>query len=142
VNTSGFETDIRYLEQFAENHHLTLNAGMVWLYSKSTESAPSFYISSHAKFLGNFNAVYTVGNLTLSFTGLYKNRNPQEAAGINAYVNKDYFVLNGSILYHILPRKLGIFFQADNIFNRQYSDLLGSVMPGRWLQGGIQCSLK
>jgi iron complex outermembrane receptor protein len=41
-----------------------------------------------------------------------------------------------------LPKKTGrLFVQADNIFDKQYSDLLGSTMPGRWLSGGFEIAL-
>lgn len=141
VNTSGFETDIQLHEQLNKKQSLTLRAGWVWLYSKSTESTPSFYISSHARFLNNFNAVFTTGNFSISAAGLYKSRNPQYASGINAYVSKDYFILNGNASYNLIKTNFGVFVQVDNIFNRQYSDLLGTPMPGRWLQGGFNINL-
>lgn len=137
VNTSGFETDFQYILQTDEDQQLRLNAGVLWLYSKSSEKNLSFYISSHAKFLSNFNMVYQWHNATISLTGLYKNRNPRSASAINASVSKDYFVLNGRAAYDVVKNKLGLFVQADNIFDRQYSDLLGAPMPGRWLQGGL-----
>jgi iron complex outermembrane receptor protein len=31
--------------------------------------------------------------------------------------------------------------EADNVFDKNYADLLGSQMPGRWLMGGIKISL-
>jgi vitamin B12 transporter len=31
--------------------------------------------------------------------------------------------------------------QVDNIFDKQYSDLLGSVMPKRWVMGGFKVML-
>ncbi len=141
VNTSGWETDIQYTNRWGRQQKLVLNGGLLWLYSKSSEANPSFYISSHARFLTNFSLQYELGNAALSFTGIYKSRRPQQAPAINAFVSKDYFVLNGRASYYFLRRRLGVFVQADNIFDRQYSDLLGAMMPGRWLQGGINVNL-
>jgi iron complex outermembrane receptor protein len=141
VNTTGWETDIQYINQLGRDHKLVLNGGLLWLYSKSTEANPSFYISSHARFLSNFNVQYEAGNWGLSLTGIYKSRNPQQAAAINAFVSKDYFLLNGRASYSFMQKRLTVFAQADNIFDRSYSDLLGAVMPGRWLQGGLSFSL-
>lgn len=141
VNTTGLETDVQYIGKINEQQKLVINAGLVWLYSKSSEANPSFYISSHARFLSNFNVQYEFGNAALSFTGIYKSRRPQQAAGINAFVSKDYFLLNGRASYNFLQQKLAMFAQVDNIFDRRYSDLLGGVMPGRWLQGGVSFRL-
>lgn len=140
VNTTGAELDIQYMKNIGTKQRITVNAGCVWLSSSSSETHPSFYISSHAKFLTNFNIRYQFENISISLTGIYKSRNPQGAPAINADVSKDYFVMNGRISYSFMKNKLGVFIQADNIFNRRYSDLLGSPMPGRWLQGGVSFS--
>ncbi|MCH5690954.1 hypothetical protein LWM68_46035 [Niabella sp. W65] len=50
-------------------------------------------------------------------------------------------MLNGRASYSFKKKKLAAFAQVDNIFDRKYSDLLGAVMPGRWLQGGISFRL-
>lgn len=141
VTTSGWEADAQYSNEWGNQQRLALNAGMLWLYSKSSEPKPSFYISSHARFLTNFNVQYQTGNATLSLTGIYKARKPQQATAINASVSKDYFLLNGRASYEIVKNRLSAYVQADNILDRKYSDLLGAVMPGRWLQGGISFSL-
>ena len=141
VNTTGFETDLQYKNKFAEGQSISLNTGLVWLYSKSSEANPSFYISSHAKFLTNFNIIYECHNAAISVTGIYKSRQAQQVSAIDASVSKDYFLLNGRASYNIIKNKLGVFVQVDNIFDRNYSDLLGTPMPGRWLQGGINFDL-
>ena len=141
LNTTGWETDMQASPKLSANQSLLLNAGFLWQYSKSSEAQPSFYISSHARFVTNFSAQYAVGPMAIGFTGIYKSRQPQNAAPISAYISKDYFLLNGKASYNILQNKLGAFVQVDNIFNRQYSDLLGAPMPGRWLQGGISFNL-
>lgn len=137
VNTTGFESDIQYSNRISEKQNMQINAGLIWLYSKTSEAQTSFYINSHARFIGNFMALYNYGPVALSLTGIYKTRQPQEASAINAYVSKDYFLLNARASYSILQNKLAAFVQADNVFDRTYSDLLGTPMPGRWLQGGI-----
>jgi iron complex outermembrane receptor protein len=141
VNTTGLETDIQYIGKISQQQRLVINTGLVWLYSKSSEANPSFYISSHARFLSNFNVQYELGNAALSFAGIYKSRRAQQSPAINAFVSKDYFLLNGRASYSFVKQKLAAFAQVDNIFDRKYSDLLGAVMPGRWLQGGISFRL-
>lgn len=138
VNTTGFETDIQYTHHFSEQHRLSGSLGLLWLDSKSSDSVPSFYISSHAKFLTNFSVIYQFKDLAVSINGLYKKRKEQIASSINATITPDYFVMNTKAEYFFLHRSLIVFAELDNVFNRQYSDLLGAIMPGRWFIGGIK----
>jgi iron complex outermembrane receptor protein len=138
VNTTGFETDVQYTHHFTELHRLSGSLGLLWLDSKSSDSIPSFYISSHARFLTNFSLVYQYKDLSLSINGLYKRRKTQTASSINTAITSDYFVMNAKAEYSFLQRSLSVFAEIDNVFNRQYSDLLGAVMPGSWFIGGIK----
>lgn len=138
VNTTGFELDIQSANTISDNQKLLFNAGLTWLDSDNKSQVQSFYLSSHAKFLANFSAIYQIGGFSLSANGLYKKRAAREASAIEASVSKNYFILNARAEYAFLKRQLGVFVQADNAFDKQYSDILGSVMPGRWLMGGVR----
>lgn len=138
VNTTGFELDIQSANTIADNQKLLLNAGLTWLDSDNKSQIQSFYLSSHAKFLANFSAIYQIGGFSLSANGLYKKRAEREASAIEAAISKNYFILNVKAEYALLKRQLGIFVQADNAFDKQYSDILGSVMPARWVMGGVR----
>lgn len=136
VNTSGFETDVQFIKQINYSHKIFMTLGLLWLNSKSSDTIPSFYISSHAKFSSNFSIAYENKFFAISLNGLYKKRRQQSAAAINATLSPHYFIMNTKAEIFVLKRS-SIFFQADNLFNKNYSDLLGSQMPGRWLMGGI-----
>ena len=138
MHTTGFETDIQYTHQLNSKQNLTAGVGLVWLDSKSSDSVTSFYVSSHAKFLTNFSIIYQCHNFSFSVNGLYKKRKQQAASSINAVITPDYFVMNAKAEYGFLRKTLSVFVQSDNIFDRKYSDLLGSVMPGRWITGGVK----
>lgn len=138
VRTTGFETDLVYRHVFNERSTMLANAGLVWLRSQNDAgSEPGFYISSHARFLTNFSLMYQTGRFSISTNGLYKQRTGRQASAINAAVSPEYFVLNMRVEAS-LARGFSLFLQADNLFDEQYSDILGSVMPGRWLMGGIK----
>ncbi|QEC44961.1 TonB-dependent receptor plug domain-containing protein [Pseudobacter ginsenosidimutans] len=138
VETTGWETDVQYIHPFSAQHKLTASLGLVWLSSESSESTPSFYISSHAKLLTNFSVIWSLKNLSLSVNGMYKKREKQNLPAINATVSRDYFLINGRAQYAFWKQRLGVFVQVDNAFDQSYSDLLGTPMPGRWLMGGLQ----
>lgn len=142
VNTTGFETDVQYVQPLGDKQSLFINAGLLVLSSKSSDTVPSFYISSHAKFLTNFSVMYQCHNFSLSINGLYKQRATQKtaalASNINAEITPDYFVMNAKASYSFFKQAFSVFVQTDNIFDRKYSDLLGSPMPGRWFMGGVR----
>ncbi len=140
LNTTGVEGEIQFSRMIDLRSRLTAGAGFVWLNSESSESKPSFYISSHARMLANFSAVYQLGAITLSVNGIYKLRKPQSAPGIHAVITRDYFVFNARAAYAFFNQTLMVYAQADNVFDKEYSDLLGSVMPGRWISGGVRFS--
>lgn len=140
VNTTGFETEIQYSKQWNQQQ-LWATVGFTWLNDKSSSATPSFYISSHAKFLNTFNVVYSSKQFSISVNGLYKKRNPQTSSASIAKISQDYFVMNAKAEYFFVRKLFSAFFEADNIFDRHYADLLGSQMPGRWLMGGVKISL-
>lgn len=141
VKTSGFEIDAMYNKKLSKRSSLFFALGYTWLNSKNNDSIPSFYISSHAKHLVNFSGTYNFRSFMISVNGLYKKRNQQEAAAIKAEITPSYFVLNTKIGYQLLKKRGTLFLQADNLFDKSYSDLLGSIMPGRWLSGGFEIAL-
>lgn len=141
VTTTGIEAEIHYSVQFENRQQLWTSVGFTWLDSKSSSTTPSFYISSHAKFLNTFSILYSANKFSASINGLYKKRNPQSSSINIAKVSSDYFVLNAKLEAFVIRRLLSAFVEADNVFDKSYADLLGSQMPGRWLMGGIKISL-
>lgn len=141
VNTTGFETDIQYSRQLTKSQLIQLSTGIVWLDSETSEAMPSFYLTSHAKFLANFSTAYSNKYFRLSANGLYKKRKEQEALAINARISKDYFLMNLKGEVFLLQDKASLFAQLDNVFGRKYSDLLGAQMPNRWLSAGFKINL-
>ena len=141
VTTTGFETDVQYNYSINENNQLWSTLGLLWLHSKSSEAVPSFYIYSHARFLANFSVLLAAPRFQVSMNGLYKIREEQTASAINAKVSKDYFLLNTKAELMIWQKRLAIFMQIDNVLDKEYSDLLGAIMPRRWWQTGARLTL-
>ncbi|KYP14640.1 TonB-dependent receptor [Flavihumibacter sp. CACIAM 22H1] len=141
VNTRGVELDGQYRQKFGDKKELWLNAGLTWIESKGSESTPSLYLSSHARWLSNLNAQVQIGRFYMSVGALYKYRMAQQAAGIGAVLEPDYFLFNGKLQAAVWQARLRVFVQVDNIFDVAYQDLLGSVMPGRWVMGGLSFRL-
>lgn len=142
VTTTGFETDMQFSRQLTESSNLWANLGLIWLKSRSSNATPSFYVSSHAKYLTNFNIVYTDNSISVAVNGLYKLREPQQAATpVITKISTDYFVMNVKAEAFLLQKKLSAFVEVDNVTDKNYADILGSQMPGRWFMGGIKITL-
>ncbi len=141
VTFVGLEADIQYNHNFNTKNSIWANVGAVWTDASGTAGASAFYLSSFAKFLTNFNVVFTTPLLNLSVNGLYKKREAQSAAAIKATLSNNYFVLNSKAELNVIKTRLSLFTQVDNIFDKQYSDLLGAQMPGRWLMFGAKFTL-
>jgi iron complex outermembrane receptor protein len=121
---------------------LWMALGLTTLKSESDNGTPSFYLSSHAKFLGNASINYTARWLTVSANAIYKVRKEAAATPIMAAISRNYFVLNLMGQATFSKNRAGVFIQLNNAFNKRYSDLLGSQMPGRWLMGGAKVSIQ
>jgi iron complex outermembrane receptor protein len=141
VKTKGIETDLTYNKKWGEDYELNLSTGLVWLSSTSPNKTPSFYISSHARFLWNEQIVFRANNLQLAINSVYKIRNAQTASAINATLSTNYFLVNSKFSYLTSKRKGNVFLEITNLTNTAYSDLLGAIMPSRWIAAGFQLTL-
>ena len=142
VTTTGAEADIQYSKPISSTSSIWGNIGFTWLQSKTDNGMPSLYLSTHARYLTNFNVQYSQKLFSVSVNGLYKQRQPQPSTTpAIAKVSTDYFVLNAKAEAYLWKKSLSAFVEVDNLFDRQYTDLLGAPMPGRWLLGGIKISL-
>ena len=141
VQTSGIETDFTYSKAWGEKYEISCNTGLVWLSSISPNKTPSFYISSHAKFLWNEQVVIRAKHLQLAINSVYKIRDTQSASAINATLSNNYFLVNSKISYLTTKRKGTVFIEISNLTNTSYSDLLGAIMPSRWICAGFQIKL-
>ena len=141
VKTKGIETDLTYNKKWGEDYELNLSTGLVWLSSTSPDKTPSFYISSHARFLWNEQIVFRANQLQLSINSVYKIRNAQTASAINAALSTNYFLVNSKFSYLTSKRKGNVFLEITNLTNTPYSDLLGAIMPSRWIAAGFQLNL-
>jgi len=140
VRTGGFELDLRYegRPDGEGRRRLMVMAGLLFLDSKAADGTPSFYISSHARALFNASVMYRVGDFDLNGSLVWKRRNAQQAAAIGADLSREYLLCNLRLRYTVRAMRGALFVQAYNLFDRRFSDLLGSQMPGRWLSAGVQ----
>jgi vitamin B12 transporter len=141
VKTRGGELDAQYRLQLKEHHQLMGMLGLTVLGSNQSGDVPSFYLSSHAKVLLNGSLSYQWKRWNVSVSGLFKQRTPREGSAWMTPVERSYGLINSRVSFGLIPRRVSFYAQADNLANVRYSDLLGAVMPGRWLMGGVKIKL-
>lgn len=142
VNTTGIETDIQYNQSLGTSHTINAGIGIIWMRSRSSDTIPSLYVSNHAKEFINFFASYRYKLIGLSINGLFKERNTQPVVAGIVPLSRTYFLLNlRADVYAGKNQNVAFFVQADNLFDKTYSDILGSVMPKRWVMTGIKVTL-
>jgi iron complex outermembrane receptor protein len=142
VKTRGAELDLSGDHGLGKGTRLKWNTGITRLRSTGKgNTLPSFYLSSHAKLLWNTNLRIMNKSGSISMGTVYKERNRQTANAINASISTAYLTMNLRIEKYLFKKKAGLMIQVDNLTNRKYADLLGSIMPGRWMQAGVWTNL-
>lgn len=140
VNTNGFELESWYRKSLSQGLGLNWSLGYTYLKTTNAEDIVSVYISSHARHYFTTNFTLDSRRWELALNGRYKVRDERTAAVINAQLDPSYMVWNGRLAYKVNPN-LAFNLQVHNLLDEQYADILGAVMPGRWLMGGIRFSL-
>lgn len=135
LHTRGFEFNINWQRTLPKSRWIFVQISSGFMKSTSDAEQPSFYIRSHAKQLHQQTLAYKFKNWTISLNGLYKVRDQHSATSIERSISGSYLLLNGHI--HYTRNKWRIFLDAMNLTDQTYSDVLGAVMPGRWITGGV-----
>jgi vitamin B12 transporter len=132
------------LESFVSGRHSIQNEGFVeWgisyqgLLSRSDSAIVSKYLSSHARNLVQARLGIRNRLFNLQVVTLYKNRDAEDIREINRVLTPSYMIWNLKADAYIWKGNLVFSLQVNNLFNREYADILGASMPGRWIFGGI-----
>ena len=136
VRSFGWEADIFWQNKFSSDGMLQTSLGATWINTSTPGGEPGFYLSSHARWLINGNLLATWKKFDFTLSGIYKKRQPREAAAPLVPVQSQYLVMNARLAYLVFP-SIQLYIQCDNMANRQYSDFSGAKMPGRWMLTGI-----
>ncbi|WP_460502313.1 TonB-dependent receptor domain-containing protein, partial [Hymenobacter agri] len=146
VSTQGFELEASTRAQLTPGLRLDGTVGYTYTHLNVDGNITSQYLSNVALQLISGNVSLVHRRFTASLGGVYKQRAGQKttpSATINdAVLTPDYVVINGRLDVALLPERLWVVGQAQNLFDAKYSDLLGAQMPGRWLMAGVRVALR
>ena len=110
------------------------------LFKESDNINFSKYLANSSGDKLNYNLSIDYKSLAINFSGIYKARDKELDMTINQTLEEDYFVHNSKIMLK-LTENISTSIELMNIFDTQYSDFLGAIMPKRWLIFGIECKL-
>ena len=142
VNTSGAEIDVNGLHTISNTLNLKWGSGLTMVDAKAADAISSLYLSNNANVIWNSNLQLNHSIGILSISTLYKNRPEQKTNNLITGVSKSFLLLSMRADAYLWKKKGTIYTQIENIFNVQYADFLGSIMPGRWLMLGIRLTLE
>jgi iron complex outermembrane receptor protein len=137
VNVAGIETAIRFRANAGKVGRLSGMAGYTFLNTSAPDGVVSKYVSSHARHLFTLQSAFTGKNWSVGVQSLYKARDADAVAAINAELKPDYMVWHLQASWFLLDGKLGLQGQVLNLFDVVHQDILGAQLPGRWGLGGI-----
>lgn len=146
ITTTGLELNFLYNKKWQKSQ---LNAiiGILWLDNSNADELAnkSFYIQSTAKLIYSFTLDYSYDKMSIAINGLYKIRNQMQTSTASFIAQQiqpeNYFITNLRCTYSLPKLKLKAFVQINNFYDIKYSDLLGSIMPRRWVSGGVNFNL-
>jgi len=142
VTTQGLETEVSMAHQFTPTARLDGGVGYTYVHVTNAESIASQYLANIARQVVSGTISLTTKRVNGSLSGLWKQRDGSAAAAINRTQRTEYVVFNARLEVALLPKKLWLTGQVQNLFNEHYSDLLGAQMPTRWLMGGLRLALR
>ena len=146
VTTQGVELEATTRAQLAPGLRLDGSIGYTYTHLDVAGDITSQYLSNVARQLVSGNLSLAHRRVTLGVGGVYKQRAGQQttpSATVNdARLTPSYVVINGRLDVALVPGRVWVVGQAQNLFNEQYSDLLGAQMPGRWLMAGVRLALR
>jgi vitamin B12 transporter len=141
VTTQGIETEVATRAQLTPGLRLDGTVGYTWVHLNTAGSVQSQYLSNVARHLLTGTVSLTHKRFTATLSGLYKKRDAQAVATISRELTPSYAVFNARLDLALLPERVWLTGQVQNLFNAKYSDLLGAQMPTRWLMGGVRVAL-
>ncbi|MFD2717215.1 TonB-dependent receptor plug domain-containing protein [Hymenobacter monticola] len=142
VTTRGLETELVYQRQFSPTTRFDGSVGYMLVKVSNADNIASQYLANIARQVVSGTVSLTSKRVNGSLSGLWKQRDASTAAAINRTNNAEYTVFNARLEVALLPQRLWLTGQVQNLFNEKYSDLLGAQMPTRWLMGGLRLALR
>ena len=145
VNTRGVELEATTQARLAPGLRLDGSLGYTFTHVGVDGDVVSQYLSNVARHLVSGNVALTHRRFVLAVGGVFKQRTGQQttpsASTLDTRLTPSYAVFNARLDLALLPERVWLVGQAQNLFDARYADLLGATMPRRWLMAGVRVAL-
>ncbi len=148
LNTLGLESELWF--NLFNNKSVNIDGSIGYLKVLSTEKMENIfknqnelsskYVATNAGDRFNYNLILNIKSLKVNINGIMKIRDSEAIININRDLHQSYFIHNLN-LDLLINKKLVLHAEAMNIFNKEYADILGALMPKRWLILGAKYSI-
>ncbi|MFW6326798.1 MAG: TonB-dependent receptor plug domain-containing protein [Bacteroidota bacterium] len=141
VMTTGIEFSGEMNVTFSPKSSVRLQSGITLMEHQTDMDSRSKYLSGRPLQIFNLNTTWKNQYFTVSLAGNWKRRNIF-SEGIPAYEPENsYTIWDTRLQVPLLSGKIRPYMEVKNLFDKEYSDILGARMPGRWIIGGIRWQL-
>ena len=110
------------------------------LFNDNDSLIMSKYLANNSGDKFNYNITFQYKKLMLNFSGIYKARDKEVDLSLGQTLEEDYFVHNSKVSF-LLSKNISTSIEIMNVFNKNYSDFMGAIMPKRWLIFGLECKI-
>ncbi|MBA7561020.1 Vitamin B12 transporter BtuB [subsurface metagenome] len=137
LTTAGIEAELTGKHLFSGRWMLEWGLSYQGLDSRSDSAIVSKYLAAHSRNLINARLGLNSGAFRIQVNSIYKNRDAETAQEINQSLSEDYMLWNIRLDKFFWDMRLQLSLQVNNLLDKEYSDIMGAKMPGRWILGGI-----
>lgn len=132
VNYYGKEIFVTTNHNLNNSLKLYNNVSYTYVYSDLQKGIYTKYISSHAKHQIQIHSTLQFKqNLFFSIGALYKERAPYETM-TSIRPSTSILLFNANLSYWVVPKKIGLKVNLENILDTKYFDVQGAQMAPRW----------
>ncbi|MGI4870950.1 MAG: TonB-dependent receptor plug domain-containing protein [Janthinobacterium lividum] len=142
ATTQGIETEVAAHAQPTPALRLDGSLSYTYVHLSTEGDVVSQYLAGVARHLVTGSASLTHRRFTVAVSGVFKQRDAQAATAISQELTPSYAVFNARLDLALLPERVWLTGQVQNLFDARYADLLGAQLPTRWLLGGVRVALR
>ena len=137
VNVTGVELSVTVPSVRIGNSSVALTTSYTFHHLDLDEDLQSKYITSQARHQAGLSLFWTYERWSASLQSWYKNREADFAEGIGAELSSSYTVTNLRLGRSVFNKRVDISLDVYNLFDTEFSDIIGVRMPGRWVSASV-----
>jgi len=141
ATTNGLELESQFSRDLNSSIRLRHQLGFAIYHTDTAEDLESVYLANSANHLLTNRLSLDLNHFTVSVSSLYKSRPARIASAIGSELEEQYTLWNAALRINLMDQ-FYIKGQILNLLDKEYQNILGAQMPGRWLSFGLGWQVK